>query len=217
MEHGNAFAWENLVNDKKFASNIRARDKLSKEEKFLVDIFQEFVEISNSYSCLKNVEIYIRRFPYGPLGISKVDYLRYTIENYLHEIYILRERLKTSTTRIERMLRKIKKPLFDSEIFNTLKKDVISSFENIARMRSGHVHLERFSTISIDNLVTIELLSRGDMLPAKALYQQKCKQVRKKWTGIIKKVNNSIESMLDDYFDTLYKELFTKSGKLKLK
>ena len=59
-----------------------------RDEVFARRLFLEFDEIVSSYQCLRDIEIYIRRFPYRDTGLSDLRYLKYHIENHLNEVYI---------------------------------------------------------------------------------------------------------------------------------
>ena len=83
--------------------------KQTPSEVFFSKLHDGFSEISDSYYCLLEIEIYIGRFPYRNTSISKTRHLAYHMENYLNEIYILRERLNNHFTTIGRLYRKDKK------------------------------------------------------------------------------------------------------------
>ncbi len=65
--------------------------------------FIEFGEIMESVDNLHNIAVYIRRFPYARLGVEKGAFLRYHVENYLNELYILQKRMEAYLTAISRM------------------------------------------------------------------------------------------------------------------
>jgi len=95
--------------------------KLSQEEAFFGKVFRGYIEICNSYNCLKDIQVYIGRFPYNDTSISKVAYLIYHIVNYMNEVYVLKERLSAYLTKIGRLYKndqrhneilKLTKPIF---------------------------------------------------------------------------------------------------------
>ena len=56
-------------------------------------LYTPLSEIMKSFHSLENIKIYIGSFPYKNNKIKKDDYLRYHLENYLNELYILKNRL----------------------------------------------------------------------------------------------------------------------------
>jgi hypothetical protein len=68
--------------------------KLSQKAVFLGQLFRGYVEIWDSYRNLKDIQIYIGRFPYSKDNISKVRNLHYNISNYMNEMYILKGEIK---------------------------------------------------------------------------------------------------------------------------
>ena len=111
-------------------------------------MYNGFREISGSYYGLLEIEIYIGRFPYRNTKISKTRHLAYHMENYLNEIYILKERLNSYFTTIGRIYRKDRriqdilkrtKPLF-AFVNNTLKGIIDTR---------GHMYTKRDLTMKI--------------------------------------------------------------------
>ncbi len=76
-----------------------------KEELFILKVFNGFTEISDSFDSLKNCEIYIKRVPFPESKVSRVSYLRFVIEGYLNEMYILKERLDAYLKVLQRAYR----------------------------------------------------------------------------------------------------------------
>jgi len=143
--------------------------------------------------------------------------MKYHIENYFHEVYILRERLREYVTTVGRLYRKdpnhadiLKqtKPLF------SLIKDV---FDGIVTTRSSHVHKRRFKDEDLDRLSTLEMLVEygGEELSFfENLLETDYKKIRKKYKKTFADNNAEIKKVLDLYFETLYKIVTTKDGKL---
>jgi len=57
---------------------------------FFGKIFHGYIEIINSVHTLKDIHIYISSFPYKNKSITKPRYIRYHIENYFNEVYLLK-------------------------------------------------------------------------------------------------------------------------------
>src|SRR5689334_23144184 len=67
---------------------------LSPLEQFQIKLFHGYMEIYKTVEALKNIEIYMAVFPHGRnKKIERSAYLSYHFENFLNEIYVLRNRL----------------------------------------------------------------------------------------------------------------------------
>jgi hypothetical protein len=80
--------------------------KPSNKMLFSGKIFQGFFEIQSSVSTLDDIEIYISTFPYRNKPITRPRHLRYHLENYFNEIYLLKERLKAYLAKIGKYYKK---------------------------------------------------------------------------------------------------------------
>ena len=78
MEELGETIWNDLLNLK--GKKVIDRN-LSKKEIFLRELVYGYFEINDSYQSLKDIQIYIGRFPYRKAGISQIGCLHYHIEN----------------------------------------------------------------------------------------------------------------------------------------
>jgi hypothetical protein len=190
------------------------RDGFSEEEQAITKLFWGYSEISNSFERLKDIEFYINKFPYSNKtaekhGITKENYLRFVVEAYLHEMYILQERLKSYLN----VIRKLHKHSNSSESISLkvekIKAIVILSLGNIIKSRGRHVHVFRFEDSDIAWLSTSKILTMGNLKnDGKIPYSMVYKEVRKKWLKRIKEINIQTEKLLDIYFKKLYPLVF---------
>lgn len=147
-----------LYGPRYFASSLTRRDEV-----FASQLFLDFNEIVASYLSLKDIEIYINRFPYRDTGVSALRYLKYHIESHLNEIYIFKERFEAYLTFVERRYRK--SPISEnvSSTAQGLKKIILSSLDGIITIRGAHVHSKRFSDQDLDRLTFLEMFREIDM------------------------------------------------------
>jgi hypothetical protein len=190
-----------------------ARD-MSKDEKFFSKAFYGFGEITKSYDCINDACIYIRRFPYNDTNISRVRYLRYNIESYLNEMYILKNRLIAYLKVIERSYKSTTKEDEVKSIIAPLYSIVSESLKGIVNVRGGHVHGTRYSDKDLDRLETIELVTIGDYETYKNMFHNHYKGTRVKWVKTLKGNNEVVKKLLDFYFDELHRILFDDNGDL---
>ncbi len=192
-----------------------SRETISPEEEFFRKIFYGFYEIHESYECLLDLTIYIRRFPYGRTRISKVRHLRSNIEVFLNEVYILKERLVAYLRVIERTYRSTEREPKVKAFLKPIRVAVLSSLEHMTNVRGSHVHATRYSDSDLAKLGTLDLpVKHGKMDDLRPHYQSEYKNIRRKWFGIMQDVNDTIKTMLDGYFARLYELVFDEGGNL---
>ena len=143
------------------------RQQLSRNERYWIDWLQEFSEINSSIERLDQCLVYLTHFPakksFRFHGLSESDWLRYHIEAYLQETYILYTRL----TRFLRMVEKVAIASSDKAGLLSakgLKRIVEESFAAIVKTRAGHVHEHRFDATELRNLDTLVLLTKAGRL-----------------------------------------------------
>lgn len=178
-------------------------------------IFTPLSEIVSSLQAIENISIYANSFPYTTQGVSRVDYLAYHIENYLNEIYLLKNRLLKYATELERAYRKNENGEQIKDVLKLLRDYVESAFDSYSIVRGKHVHQKRFTDDNIDRLRSFELLTlkqddeRSKLL--QNLYLHKYREVRKEWVKKMKADLDSIHTVLEEYFKTL-NDIFTDDG-----
>lgn len=124
----------------------RVDSKPDRETIFLAELFNGLSEIHNSYESLQDAELYVRRFPFGGTRITRDRYLRYVVENHLHEIYILKERLVKYLRRVERLYKKDKQLASIRRGAAPLYKLVSQSLSPLTTSRNTHVHNFRMAS-----------------------------------------------------------------------
>lgn len=191
-------------------------------QEYLRKLFFGFREISVSLDMLKDIEFYIGRFPYRSMKITKERHLQFHAEAYLHEVYVLEQRLLLYLKVIERQHRGDPRlPVIKDEC-DALRPAVLSAWRELTGLRSQHVHRVRFSDTDIERLIAIRLYIRlvgashskfAQML--QALYRTeyvKSRRGLKKW---IASSNAATQEILDLYFDALFPAVFNDKGKVR--
>jgi hypothetical protein len=135
--------------------------KLTVDEQFFAKILQGFLEIRSSLQTLQDIEFYIRRFPYSKTSITRPRHLRYHIESHSNEIYILRERLKTFLTMIERLYRKDSRHTDIQRTTKVLSTLVTDMLEGVTNTRSKHTHQSRLQNEDLNRLESLDLITRA--------------------------------------------------------
>lgn len=179
-----------------------------------VELFRRFAEILGSVESLENIEVYIRRAPDGRLGVSKAAYLRYHVENYLAELYILRERLLAYGTFISRRYRRDHRK---AEIVGTVSRNreaVADAFRGVTVARGRHIHASRYDDPELSKLSFFDVLRTGDegML---WLFEATYSEVRASKRHWVQTTNRTVKQLLDVCFGALKPLLFTQTGALR--
>jgi hypothetical protein len=191
--------------------NVTAR------ERYIGDLFSHFSEVSLAFITLKDIEFYIRRFPYDVSKISKHRHLQFLVEAYLNEIYILEQRLLTFLTFIDRQHKGDPRLPQIKAKCKPLRKGVQTSFEELVGTRGSHVHQVRFSDRQLNRLAAFELLGlpgasdrdAGKMATAmRARYNSEYWKARTHFREWIRKTNSRMTALLDVYFQTLFPLVF---------
>lgn len=174
-------------------------------------LFRPLSEIMNSFECLENILVYVRSFPYKRQGISRVSYLKYHVENYLNELYILKNRLVAYCMILERAYRKSDNAESIAITLTSISQKVHGVFEGYISIRGVHVHEHRFSDHDFDRLASLELLTTHSTdLPDILIceYNEAYKEIRTKWVAKIESDLKALEKLLD-YCFTGFSEAIT--------
>ncbi len=190
----------------------------SKKDIFLMELFKRFTEIDSSYKQLKDVEVYIRQFPYENTSISKSRYLQYHIGNYFNEMYILKERLCGYLNKLNRLYSKDHRYEIIEKLTKVMSDSIQNTFNGITNIRGHHVHEYRYLDKELLRIGALEGLIESigeDFIETLSFFLQRSyKQSVREWNHIIQKNNEEIKNLFNIYFDALSKILFGKKGKL---
>ena len=185
-----------------------------RDEVFASRIFLEFDEFVTSLLCMKDIEIYIKRFPYRDAGISSLRYLKYHIESHLNEIYLFQERVEAFLEFIQKRYRK--SPI--TAKINVMAQKILAlikaSLQNVILVRGAHVHSRRFTNDDFDRLTFLENIKISEEETFGSLYEFEYKQARKKSVKTIQANNLAMEQLLNTICKELYSVLFDENGQI---
>ena len=188
----------------------------SPSQVYLGKLFRGFLEISKCMETLEDIQLYIGRFPFRTTKVTRGRYLQFHYEAYLHEMYVLEQRLLQYSTLIERRYRKGALSEEIAKLCEKLRKLVKQVLQGIVTLRSSHVHQSRVWDESIDRLGAMELLMHaGETEFARALrsyYRLEYSKTRKRWRTTLKENNAAVSRLLDVYFDALYDYCFDSNS-----
>jgi hypothetical protein len=171
---------------------------------------------------LKDLEVYISRFPNTKTPIAKIDYLCFLIENYLYETYLLKERLNKYSKKIRVSYIEDMRYVSISKKCDQLISTVEGSLKNIISLRGRHTHIFRYSDKDINRLKSVILYEEYFVKLQKYLpddyvisnFKNEYRKLRKKWKKIFKDNNEEIKMMLNYYFKIILKIIFNNDSEI---
>jgi hypothetical protein len=193
--------------EKPFVSSRQS--DFTKDERYVGRVFADYMEISETTERLYDIEEYLRRFPFRGTRITQDRYLRSHVEMYLHEVYILRERLHSFAKRSTRAYRKTNMRDRAQKVELRLVTLVESTFEEAIRIRGRHVHEARLDEVRLGNLGGLENIARNSPEPEwQWILKDARRKVKHHYIKWATKSNELIDSLLDDYYELLYPIVF---------
>ena len=213
---------ESVINKIFFNKSTTVKRKSSPQDIFFGDLFYGFDEIYNSFERLKDLEVYISNLPNIKTPIEKIDYLRFLLENYLNETYILKERLNKYSKKIKDSYIEDKRYISIRKICILLIKTVEDSLKNITNLRGNHIHDVRYLDKDIKRLTSLiiykeyinglqKYLPEDFVIPN---FKNEYHKLRKKWKKIFKDNNKQIKILLNIYFEAMLKIVFKNNGEI---
>lgn len=192
--------------------------KPTKDEEHYIKIFYGYLELDSSFRTLKDIEVYLSSCPYRNPQITKPRHLRYHVESYFNEVYILKERLISYLTIVGRCYKGDKR---HSDILSRTKPLfglVNKSLKGVVQTRGSHVHYKRFDSSDLDRLDTMYLFTstaeKDSFWDKHSWYfDDTYRQVRSKWKNTVISNNKQTLKLLDFYGDTLKMAIFNNGNK----
>lgn len=145
---------------------------------------------------------------------NETKYLRYHIEHYFEELYILEQRLSSFTKWIDR---KLKAKGHDLSPIKTLMAITLveKMFEDIKGVRGEHVHAGRFDTAELLSLSVFDIakdakfVSEDTLLDMNNIIEKRLGLEREKWAQKISESLKTSELLIDAVFVMLFDPYFT--------
>lgn len=167
-------------------------------------IFYGFTEISNTFEVLRLSEILISVAPPRSKRVNNDEYIKYLINTYLQDVYILKERLNTYATRLKRLHNRADREDLTEQYIDPLFQFIKTSLDGLINTRSSHVHANRYSDEELDNVTQMALISKYNPDLEKH-YKFSFKNAQISWSTRIKSNNDTTEKLLDYYFENISK------------
>ncbi len=179
--------------------------QLDPSERYWIDWFERFTEISASLDRLNECAGYLTHIPSARhlrfYRVTEASWLRYHIEMYMQEVYILENRLQAFFRRLQRRARRVGDT--NGERFvNSLLEMIQTGFSNVRTTRGKHVHRSRMYDTELRDLDTLVLLTTaGRLRKLRPLRQIRFQIVRAKWRTKLSDNNREMRQFCSQVFD----------------
>ena len=189
-----------------YVKDMKEDIKIDEEQnKLEILLFVGLTEISNIIDTLKLINIFINKEPPNDAEINYSNYLSYHVHNYFQEMYILKERLTTYGTKIQRRYKKVTEPILIENVKNMIV-DTTNSLKSITGdggIRNLHVHEKKYTDDDFNWLSSTTLLVNSNHIDYTPIQEDAYKKTRDKWSKIIEENNTNLMIILDRYFGAL--------------
>jgi hypothetical protein len=190
---------------------------LRREEQYIERLNILTKEIVDSYDSMRAAETYLGRFPFLRQGITASSYIRFHLESYFHEGYILSERMRVFPERLRREFRNAKNRPTNLDVrIDYVIAEVTKLFAPMKNLRSSHVHERRYDEPELRRLEFFEMLA--EVKPdAFATHLSRVRQLaRRNALGFVTDVNKGLASKLDRYFNYFSGLIFSSDGSIRI-
>ncbi|MHB8983781.1 MAG: Cthe_2314 family HEPN domain-containing protein [Carboxydocellales bacterium] len=206
---------------------INLRKNLTKDEKYIMNVFYKLNKITGTCEQLFHVLIYLSHFPKTKIhlknNITLANYLKYHIENHLirittildqtalliNEIYFLG--YPPSRCNVEAILENLNTK-------NTTSAKILKSFQKAVKGIKTHrnliVHRGIYDDDDIDKLSSIHLIGKYNPEFVPPMFGSYCKLISKEKLNLLEKNSEAViqflvalYNSLDEVFISKYKEL----------
>ena len=191
----------------------------SYEEVVFRRIFYGFIEISRCIDRLEQIEVFLKKYDdcieFRKKEITKAVYLKYHVEKYLEEMYILKERLMGYLNVLRKYYKHNPSATKRLEIQEKLVNRVL---DGIIKTRGLHIHQNRFTDEDINRLELYDLLLKAGSMPPvfEKLAKKEFDRVTKTWLGIVKSNNRELKKLINGYFTYIHVLVFDEKGQVKI-
>lgn len=207
QKHGDDLDWPLVLHD----------DTLKPQDQYIERLHALTQEIADSQASMRAVERYLGRFPFLKEGVSASSYIRFHLESYFNEGYILSERMRLFAQRLRREFRKAdnRPSNLDARIDYAIS-ETVRLFTPLKNMRGAHVHRKRYDDPELRRLAMLEMLAdaRPDVFGKHVPPVRR--RARENAQGFVKHTNDGLAKKLDRFFDYFDGLVFRKDGAVRV-
>ena len=186
------------------------------DDVFINFLRAHFAEISDSLANLETVQFFLKRYSRSATNVPPSTYVRYHVEAYFNEIYLLHNRLRNFFTRLKRAYRNAAAHDAIGKVTTKLDEAARNSFAGIVRTRGGHVHQSCFEDAALRRLSLLDLLAKSGDPEFARMYREAQRDVRRQKVAWIRDNNATIKRLVDSMFGIVHDIVFTPEGQIVL-
>ena len=190
--------------------------RLSLGEEYVQRLHLITAEVLESYEAMRNVEVYLGRYPFSWARIGPSAYIRFHLESYFNEMYILQERMKAFTRRLGREFRKDPGVAPVDDRVKYVIDEVTQLFEPLHQLRGQHVHRTRYDEPELRRLSVLEMVAEADREKFQPLLRRVARAARANILTFVKTTNAAVSDKLDRFFDFFEGLVFKKDGSVRI-
>jgi len=191
-------------------SNVSSRDGtfknlweiiLSPKDKNIVDVNDALFQLTSSVEKLLDIVEYFVSSGFHNEAMSDYKLIRYHIENYLNQNYIVQQRLKRYFDSLKKRYKsnnELKKVGIIDKSYNSLNQKM----SGFIRKRGYHVHDQDFRDFLLFGLMNICSAIDTGMKVDKITYRSSVNTIKKIWLLEMSIYNNDLITSLDNVFKT---------------
>jgi hypothetical protein len=187
---------------------------LRRDDHFIVHLMRAYAEVDSSSDTLQVILTLAQWTPPRKSAVSPEARLRFFVEAYLGEVYILSLRCDALLTFIERAYRKDSRAKQVSSACGTLRAQMKASFKTMLAARGAHVHEVRHDDFDVSRLGTLKLIASTDPLIAN-VHRKAIREVSRKKRQWMRDNNRKVTELLDRFFGVAYPLVFADDGSPK--
>ena len=182
----------------------KGTDVTLQDQKAFNIIFVGFTEITDTFDALEFSSVLLSvAFPRSK-KVSKEKYLKFVVNTYLQDVYILKERLNTYATQIKRMHDKMGRTELTQKHIDPLFETIKGAFKGLVDTRGGHVHGKRYTDETLSDASSMALIA--EHYPEfESHYNFSLTNAKREWKNRIENNNRETAKVLNKYFNELFK------------
>jgi hypothetical protein len=193
----------------------KGADVTLQDQKAFNIIFVGFTEITDTFDALEFSSVLLSVASPRSKKVSKEKYLKFVVNTYLQDVYILKERLNTYATQIKRMHDKMGRTELTKKHIDPLFETVKEAFKGLIDTRNGHVHVKQYTDESLSDASSMALIA--EHYPEfDHHYNFSLTNAKREWKNRIENNNKNTAKVLNEYFNELLKVVVDRGSVITL-
>jgi len=185
------------------------------------DFFEFFFSpLSDLLSAIDDIavsRVYFKRGYTKRLGLSEEEYMRYHVNTYLNNLYIVKNRIEKVLKKVERYYKSEDGTELPARLKRVMKMTE-TAFKTLAAARGYHVHESKYADNTTDQIGTLCLLEKSEDQAIRKLMtffkKNAFLDIRKKWTKACDTSQAAIMQLLDITCEAILEHCFVDGKRI---